>query len=118
MNAHLPATDRTRLAKALALLASDQPGEVAAAAEAATRIVQRSGLTWRQILKPPPVEKRLPELGTWRETVRQCLAGGGDLRPWERAFLADLPGFRRLTTKQRYVLKEIADRVLRRGGAA
>jgi hypothetical protein len=27
-------------------------------------------------------------------------------------FIADLPGFRRISTKQRYVLKEIADRVL------
>lgn len=118
MKASLPAADRTKLAKLLALLASDRPAERDAAGLAAHRLVQRVGLSWRQVLQPPAIEKRLPELGTWRQTVRDCLARPGDLRPWERSFLADLPGFRRLSTKQRYVLKEIADRVLRRGDAA
>jgi len=116
MTGTLAASERARLAKALALLASDRPGEVQAAAAAAIRIVQGAGLSWQQVLKPPPVEKPLPELGTWRQTVRECLARPGDLRPWEKAFLTDLPGFRRLSTKQRYCLKEIADRVLGRGG--
>lgn len=111
----LPATDCTKLAKLLALLGSNCPGERDAAALAAHRLVQRAGLSWQQVLRPPPIEKKLPELGTWRQTVRDCLARPGDLRPWERSFLTDLPDFRRLSAKQRYVLKEIADRVLRRG---
>jgi len=111
----LLAAERARLAKTLALLASDQPGEVQAAAAAACRIVHAAGVTWAQVLKPPPVEKPLPELGTWRATVADCLARPGSLRPWEAGFLRDLPGFRRLSVKQRYVLREIADRVLQRG---
>jgi len=49
---------------------------------------------------------------TWRTTCAELIKRAGDLRPWERKFVADLPGFPRISTKQRYVLKEIADRVL------
>ena len=34
------------------------------------------------------------------------------LRAWERGFVADLPRFRRLSFKQRYILNEIASRIL------
>jgi hypothetical protein len=34
------------------------------------------------------------------------------LRPWERNFVADLQKFQRISTKQRYILNEIARRVL------
>jgi hypothetical protein len=111
----LPVATRGRLAKLLGLLGSDHAGERDAAATAAHRLVVQSGLTWRQVIEPPAIEKRLPELGTWRATVAECLARPGSLRPWEVGFLRDLPQFRRLSTKQRYVLKEIADRVLGRG---
>lgn len=107
----LSRTDRDRLGKLLGLLGSDFPGERDAAAQAAHRIVMRAGLTWQQVVEPPPVEKKLPELGTWRATVAACLAKPGSLRPWEISFLRDLPQFRRLSVKQRYVLKEIADRL-------
>jgi hypothetical protein len=68
-------------------------------------------------IEPPAIEKALPELGTRRQTVAQCLERPGALKPWELGFLRDLPGFRRLSTKQRCVLKEIADRVLAREAA-
>ena len=110
----LPAADRAKLGKLLGLLGSDHPGERDAAGLAAHRLITRAGLTWPQVIKPPAVERALPELGTWRQTVVECLAQPGSLRPWEVGFLRDLPGFRRLSVKQRYVLKEIADRVLRR----
>ena len=110
----LPAPSRAKLAKLLALLGSDQEGERDAAGLAAHRLVVSAGLTWRNVLEPPPVAKQLPELGTWRETVNQCLAKPGSLRVWEPGFLRDLRGFRRLSVKQRYALKEIADRVLGR----
>jgi hypothetical protein len=84
---------------------------------AAHRLVVNAGVTWRQVITPPPVEKRLPELGTWRQTVAECLARPGSLREWEIGFLRDLPQFRSLAIKQRYCLKEIADPVLRRGEA-
>jgi hypothetical protein len=94
------------------MLGSDHPGERDAAALAAHPLVVPAGLTWRQVIEAPAADKRLPELGTWRATVAACLARPGSLRPWEVGFLGDLPAFRRLSVKQRYVLKEIADRVL------
>lgn len=113
----LTSAGRNKLGKALAMLGSDHSGKRDAAGLAAHRLVTTAGLSWSEILDPPPVEHRLPELGTWRATVRECLAHAGDLRPWERTFLTDLPKFRRLSVKQRYVLKEIANRVLRRVAA-
>ena len=77
-------------------------------------LVKLRGISWRDVVEPPAIEKSLPELGTWRQTVAQCLEQPGALKPWEIGFLRDLPAFRRLSTKQRYCLKEIADRVLRR----
>lgn len=114
----LPKADRARLVKVLALLDSDREGEALAAARAAARLVKLRGITWRQVLEPPAIEKKLPELGTWRQTVAQCLERPGSLRPWELGFLRDLPAFRRLSTKQRYCLKEIAARVLARQAPA
>ncbi len=110
----LPQSSRTQLAKLLGLLGSDHAGERDAAGLAAHRLLQRHGLTWAQALAPPPVVKKLPEHGTWRKTVADCLARPGSLRPWEAGFLRDLPGFTRLGAKQRYILQEIADRVLGR----
>jgi hypothetical protein len=64
----------------------------------------------------PSPDRPLPELGTRREMVRQCLERPASLRPWELGFLRDLPNFPRLSVKQRYILKEIADRVLQQVG--
>lgn len=104
--------DRVRLAKLLALLGSNHAGERDAAGLAAHRLLQHRGVTWQQALEPVAIVKKLPELGAWRQTVAACLQHRGALRKWEITFLTDLPGFHRLSTKQRYVLKEIADRVL------
>lgn len=111
MNA-LSQAERDRLARVLALLGSDHPGERDSAGMAAYRLVHRAGLSWNQVLNPPPPDHPLPELGTWRRTCATLAARSGDLRAWERGFVADLPKFRRLSTKQRYVLDEISKRVL------
>jgi hypothetical protein len=96
---------RDRLVNLPALLGSDKRDEWDAA-----------GLSWDQLLAPPVVKREpLP----WRQTCAVLAKHPGDLRPWERKFVADLPAFPRLSTKQRYVLNEIADRVLNvRGRAA
>lgn len=112
MSAVLAKVDRVRLAKLLGLLGSSHPGERDNAGVAAHKLVQSRGMTWPEVMEPPAIEKHLPELGTWRQTVGQVLAYPGKLRPWELGFLRDLPKFQRLSVKQRYVLKEIADRVL------
>lgn len=99
------------------MLGSTHSGERDAAGLAAHRLIVASGLTWRQILDPPPVERRMSEFCTWRQTVAQCLERHGSLRPWEVTVLRNLPKFRRLSTKQRYCLEEIADWVLKLGQA-
>ena len=109
---------RGKLAKLLGMLGSDHAGERDNAAVAAHRLIRQHNLTWDAVVAPPrPATKRLPELGTWRATVAACLERRGSLRPWEAGFLRDLPRFQRLSTKQRYIVREIADRVLDRGAA-
>ena len=109
---NLAQADRVRLVKLLALLGSDHPGERDAAGLAAIRLIQQRGVSWEEVLSPRPLERKLPELGTWRQTVARILASGRWIRAWERSFLTDLPNFQRLSVKQRYVLTEIAKRVL------
>jgi hypothetical protein len=57
-------------------------------------------------------EKRIPELGTRCRTVARCSTVPGALHPSEPAFLRDLTKSQRLSVKQRYALKEIANRAL------
>jgi hypothetical protein len=104
---------RKKLQKVLQLLASDRQGEVVAAAAAAQRILKQADLSWSDILSDKPAPYREPLIGTtWRTTCVELQKRQGSLRAWERGFVADLPRFQRLSTKQRYCLKEIADRVL------
>lgn len=111
-SAPLSKADRLKLARLLALADSDIPDAREIAVISACRLVKTCGLTWRQVLDPPSVEHPIPERGTWRVMCRTLLAQPEALKAWERTFLADLPLFRRLSTKQRYCLKTIADRVL------
>ncbi len=48
--------DLTRLIRILGLLGSDQPGERAAAAMQAHKLVTSLGLSWSELLDPPPRE--------------------------------------------------------------
>jgi hypothetical protein len=80
------ATDAAKLARILALLGSDQPGERANAAEAAHRMVSRLGLRWEDILAPPPRPQRSPPslshdaLDAAQSRLRQSMRENGDLR--------------------------------------
>ncbi len=104
---------RNRLAKLLALLGSDKAGERDAAGLAAHRMLQQHDLTWSDLLVPAPVERE-PLHSTWRGVCAELAARPDGLRPWERHFVTDLPKFPRLSSKQRYLLQEIAARVLGR----
>ena len=110
--ANLGRADREKLAKLLGLLSSDQAGERDAAGLAAQRLLKQRGISWAEVLIHQPAERRLPEMGTWRTTCRRLMENPRALRPWERTFVADLPNFGRISVKQRYVLTEIAKRVL------
>jgi hypothetical protein len=119
MTAPLTPTERKRLADLLGRLGSDHPGERDNAGVMAHRLIKTRGLTWPEILDPaPPVERSLPEVGTWQSTFLELQKRSGSLRTWERKFVADLLKFQRISTKQRYVLSEIAERVLRSGRPA
>ena len=48
----LPAADRSRLVKVLALLDSPREGERDAAALAAARLLKAAGVSWAQVIKP------------------------------------------------------------------
>jgi hypothetical protein len=112
--ATLPPAERDKLGKLLALIDSDKEGERDAAIRAATRLLERHRLKWCEILSLPPLPKREPLFSTWRATCAELQKRPHDLRPWERSFVADLPAFPRISTKQRYVLNEIATRVFAR----
>ena len=111
MNA-LPEKARADLQKILGLLDSNFAGERDAAIRAATRLLEKHGLKWCEVLALPAPPKRQPLHSTWRTTCHRLQERPAYLRPWEKKFVADLPHFSRISTKQRYVLKEIADRVL------
>jgi hypothetical protein len=111
----LPPRDRERLIGCLELWRRPgTPAERDAAAAAAIRILDRRGLTWAAVIAEPPPVKHKPLYSTWRTVCAELAKRPGDLRPWERRFVADLPNFPRISTKQRYVLAEIAQRVLQR----
>ena len=58
----------------------------------------------------PP--KREAYYGRWRDVCRRLAERPEDLWEWERLFVADLPAFPRISTRQRYALRVIALRVL------
>ena len=83
-----------------------------AALAGAERILARHAL-----VALPRAPHREPQRIVWRETCRRLAERRGALRPWERNFVAGLPNFLRLSSKQRYILDEIARRVLGTGAA-
>jgi hypothetical protein len=107
----LPAHNRERLVRVLAMLGSAYDGEILAAAMAAHRLVQQHGLAWADvIIGPAPIPQSDP-IG-WRMMVARCLQRRGSLSPWERQFLNSLTTFRFLTGKQQACLDRIARQVL------
>ena len=110
----LTAAQRERLIGCLRLWQHPDttPPERNAALAGAARILKARNLDWDALIARPP--HREPLIGIWRATCAELAARQDDLRPWERHFVADLPNFRRLSSKQRYILNEIAARVLGR----
>lgn len=115
----MPALDiktADRLGKVLALLSSDHLGERAAAGARAHALLTGAGMTWPELVGAACVgPHREPLQATWRAACAALSQQAGSLRPWERGFVTDLPNFRRLSSKQRYILNEIVARVLGAG---
>lgn len=113
MSAALPKAERLKLAKLLSLaLGTEFAGEREAASVAARRLLDHHGISWADALGAEPLERELPQIGIWRQTVAELLTYPSQLRPWEKTFLTDVTKFQRLSTKQRYCLQNIAERVL------
>ena len=121
----LALAERTKLARILALLASDQPGEVVAAAHAANRMVKAAGLSWSDVLTGFPVEPPISRPG-WTAPptvdhmadVRMCQRHFNSLTTWEMGFVSDLAQRRSVTQRQREVLAAIAAKVRTAGPRA
>jgi hypothetical protein len=113
---------RAKLAAILGMMGSRHDGEVLAAARTAERMRREAGVSWQELLvdtgvaELPAAEREAA--ADWRNLCAQLQRRAGDLRPWERRFVASLPNFPRLSAKQRGVLASIAERVRTRGQEA
>ena len=114
--------ERRRLVGALALLASDRAGEVAAAALAATRIVQGKALSWDALIASPAPPPQPADLrGSVNPVVTDldlAVRHRANLDEWPRQFIDGLMkrrGGKSLTPKQAAKLHEIADELRARG---
>jgi hypothetical protein len=110
-----------KLAAILSLLSSDKPGEVAAAAAAATRFLRARDIVWRDVLvaAPTPVAPRQFTLfdawpTRWRAAAHVCLQAPVDLvRGSDRRFLQTIVRYeRRPSLKQLDWLARIVADVL------
>jgi hypothetical protein len=106
---------RERLARICGLLGSDYEGERANAALAATRLLQRHGLTWGDLFSPkqpdePPLTP--PSYGQHHLTQAAFALRHLDfLTDWEKTFVRSVASKPRLTEKQRAHLAEIVTKV-------
>ncbi len=118
----LAPADRVKLAKMLALLGSDQPGERDAAALAADRLVRARGVAWADLLggAPPPAgtpEKPWGAASSWTPSgdrhsdLAACNRRPDLLTEWERQFVAGLAGRKSISVRQLEILTELAARV-------
>lgn len=115
-----------RAAKTAALLASDRPGEVAAAAAATIRLLASLGLDFAEVIRrgiaaPPPQPMVQPSTAPtrWQPAwAKLAWLRQHDrlLTTWERGFVASLERqAATLTERQRTVLDDVVARVVARG---
>ena len=77
----------------------------------------KRALSWGDILRDSrqPRTPRTADQDVAHRPALELQERSGSLRPWERGFVGDLPNFHRISVKQRYILDQIAERVLGRG---
>ena len=114
-----------RLAGVLARLGSDHAGERDAAALAASRLVDKAGVTWLDLLignSPEPQASRpgwaTPPVTDHTPDVRFCQRHSGSLSVWELGFLSNLAVLRTVTDRQRATLAAIVAKVRSAGPRA
>ena len=117
----LAAADRGRLARILGMLGSSHAGERDAAALAADRLVRGRGLAWQDVLGGGEV----PSAGRFQPSPNPSPSPYGDhladlmacgqrldlLTAWEREFIASLASRRKISSRQREILAEVAAKV-------
>jgi hypothetical protein len=114
MNAPLPPAVAELLARICGMMGSDHDGERAAAALQASRLLQRHGLTWRDVLLPPAATyspPQPPHVAAAERVLRQA----NHLNDWEVGFLRGIMAQPSLSPKQAVRLDHIICK-LRRGG--
>jgi hypothetical protein len=68
------------------MLSSNHIGEIAAAGSKAAALVRAHGLTWSEIISPPPTA------GSTVEDLIEEALGAGVLNAWEEGFLLGIHG--------------------------
>ena len=107
-------TARDRLVKLLGLLGSEHHGERANAAQMASRLLAQCGLTWADVIQPPPAP--LPPVrpvapGSAYAAARWAKARAAELPQRDRAFLDGIQGRHALTQRQAAWLADIVARL-------
>jgi hypothetical protein len=113
------ATIAPRLRKFVLLLASNQPGEVVAAAAALCRTLKSAGLDLHDLAdalengQAQPHRHQLHEVDRWwQEIAEACLGSGFDFSPTERKFLRDMCRWaRRPSERQEAWLRALVEKV-------
>jgi hypothetical protein len=99
--------ERERLAKLLGMLASDQNGEVLAAARAVTRLVRDGGLSWDDLLIAPKPHKWTEAIGfpaLYTAELRRRMEAERQVERWREVAEAQrrtVDGLRRQMSEQR-----------------
>ena len=99
--------ERERLAKLLGMLASDQDGEVLAAARAVTRLVRDGGLSWDDLLIAPKPHKWTEAIGfpaLYTAELRRRMEAERQVERWRDVAEAQrrtVDGLRRRISEQR-----------------
>lgn len=105
---------RDRLVKLLGLLGSEHHGERANAALMASRLLEQCGLTWADVIQPPPatptpVRPAVP--ASAHAAARWAKAHAAGLPQRDRIFLDGIQGRHALTQKQGAWLADILARL-------
>lgn len=111
----LTSVDRMRLARVLALLGSNHPGERDAAGLAAHRIVQGAGSSWEEVVAQSRMPSLPPPADPATSDLQICLRHAAHLSAWEREFCQTLTSCLRWSPRQRAKLAEIAGAIRMKG---
>jgi hypothetical protein len=115
--AKLSDTDRERLIKFLGMLGASHGGEQSNAARMANRVVKDAGTTWREVLEPIVITKKVrPEVEVfWQEPIglaaiiKAIRIHVPRLTDWEVKFLKDMDGRQTCSPKQHAILDKLLD---------